>query len=69
MGAFGKMLAFEGIGAVALFLFGRLAPESKAHATAAAKAQIAAVSPELAEQIEQAEQIEAQALAQLTGVP
>lgn len=67
MGAFGKMLAFEGVGALALFVVGRLAPEAKARATAAAKAKIAEVSPEFAQQLEQAEQLESQALGQLTG--
>ena len=61
------MVAFEGVAALALFAFGRLAPALKAEATASVKATIAEASPELAEQIEQAEQLEGQALAQLTG--
>jgi len=61
------MLALEGFAAFALFAFGRLAPALKAEATASVKATIAKASPELAEQLEQAEQLEGQALAQLTA--
>ncbi len=57
MNGLGKMVAFEGVMALALYAFGKLAPETKARATARAKATIAQASPELAEQIEQAEQL------------
>jgi hypothetical protein len=67
MGGFGKMVAFEGVAALALFAFGRLAPALKAEATASVKATIAEASPELAEQLEQAEQLEAQTIGQLMG--
>lgn len=59
------MLAFESAGLVALFVLGKVAPEAKARATAAAKAKLAEVNPELAEQLEHGEQLEAQAIAQL----
>ena len=61
------MVAFEGVTALALFAFGKLAPALKAEATASIKATIAETSPELAEQIGQAERLEAQAISQLTG--
>lgn len=67
MGAFAKMLALEGTGALALFVLGKLAPEAKARAAAAAKAKLAEISPEFAAQVEQAEQLEAQGLQQLMG--
>lgn len=63
----GTMMAFEGVAALALFAFGRLAPAAKAEVTTSLKATIADASPELAEQLGQAEQFEGQVLAQLIG--
>jgi len=65
--ALGKMVAFEGLAALALFAFGKLAPKAKQRATDAAKASIAEASPELAQQIDQAEDLERQGLAQFSS--
>jgi hypothetical protein len=62
----GKMLAFEGLVAGALFAFGRFAPDAKAELVGAAKERLREASPELAEQLEQAEQLEREGIAQLS---
>lgn len=61
------MIAFEGVAALALLTFGRFAPGAKAEATASLKDLIATASPELAQRIVEAEQLQANALSQFTG--
>lgn len=49
----GRMLAFEGLCAAALFALGKVAPELKQTAEDAAKARLRETNPEVAEQLEQ----------------
>ena len=56
--ALGKMLMLEGLFAGALVLLGKAAPELKQQAEQAAKAKLQEVNPELAEQLEQLQEVQ-----------
>lgn len=57
-GVLGKMLAFEACFAGGLWLLGKAAPELKQQAEDAAKSQLQNINPELADQLEQLQQVQ-----------